>query len=245
MGRAQRAENALMTKMVKEGSRKGVTRFGKVADKLKRPPMWGAIAAGMAVAGPRSRRAAVRGSACYMAAALAHLPIKAVVRRKHPPRSSKVARVGPVTSFPSGHAASELAFSLGAAQEVPLLLVPLYAATAASEWSLLRARSHYLSDVVGGAALAVGVAAAAWKLWPTVKSDGGSPLRTVRILRTIQVLAVNLLNHRLGSARAGEAKYPYSSGTNAPVSDPGSLLVAALVLSIVISVILTILLNAR
>ena len=161
-----------MTKMVKEGSREGVTRFGKVADKLKRPPMWAAIAAGMAVAGPRSRRAAVRGSACYIAAALAHLPIKAVVDRKHPPRSGKVARVGPVTSsFPSGHAASELAFSLGAAQELPLLLIPLYAATAASEWSLLRARSHYLSDIVAGAALAVGVAAAAWKLWPTASGE--------------------------------------------------------------------------
>ena len=172
MGRAQRAEDALMTKMVKEGSRKGVTRFGKVADKLKRPPVWGAIAAGMAAAGPRSRRAAVRGSACYIVAALAQLPIKAVVGRKHPPRSSKVARVGPVTSsFPSGHAASQVAFSLGAAQELPLLLIPLYAATAASEWSLLRARSHYLSDVVGGAALGVGVAAAAWKLWPTATSD--------------------------------------------------------------------------
>jgi membrane-associated phospholipid phosphatase len=173
MGRVQRAEDALMTRMVKEGSRKGVTRFGKVADKLKRPPAWGAIAAAMAAAGPRSRRAAVRGSACYASAALAHLPIKALVGRKHPPRSSKVARVGPVTSsFPSGHAASEFAFALGAAQELPLLLIPLYAATAASEWSLLRARSHYPSDVLAGAALAVGVAVTAWKLWPPVRGEG-------------------------------------------------------------------------
>lgn len=172
MSRAHRAEDALMNKMVKEGSRKGVTRFGKVADKLKRPPVWAAIAGALAVGGPRGRRAAVRGSACYVAAALAHVPIKALVGRKHPPRSSKVARVGPVTSsFPSGHAASQLAFSLGAAQELPLLLLPLYAATAASEWSLLRARSHYPSDVLAGAALAAGVAAAAWKLWPTSNSD--------------------------------------------------------------------------
>lgn len=172
MRRAQRAEDVLMNKMVKEGSRKGVTRFGKVADKLKRPPTWAAMAGVMAVGGPRSRRAAVRGSACYLAAALAHLPIKLLVGRKHPPGSSRVARVGPITSsFPSGHAASELAFSLGAAQELPLLFVPLYAATAASEWSLLRARSHYPSDVFAGAALAVGVAAVAWKLWPTSDAD--------------------------------------------------------------------------
>lgn len=168
MGRLQRAEDALMDQMVKEGSREGETRFGKVADTLRRPPTWGLMAAGMAVAGPRSRRAAVRGSACYVAATLAHLPVKALVRRKHPPRSSRIARVGPLTSsFPSGHAASQLAFSLGAAQELPFLLLPFYAATAASEWSLLRARSHYLTDIVAGAALAVGVAAGAWKLWPT------------------------------------------------------------------------------
>lgn len=174
MGRAQRAEDVLTTKMVKEGSRRGVTRFGKVADKLKRPPTWAAVAGAMAVAGPRSRRAAARGSACYVAATLAHLPLKALVGRRHPPGSSRVARVGPITSsFPSGHAASELAFSLGAAQELPALLIPLYAATAASEWSLLRARSHYLSDVIAGAALAVGVAAAAWKLWPTEGDRGG------------------------------------------------------------------------
>lgn len=173
MGRAQRAEDVLMTKMVKEGSRQGVTRFGKVADKLKRPPTWAAIAGAIAVTGPRGRSAAVRGSACYLAAALAHLPLKALVGRKHPRGSSRVARVGPVTSsFPSGHAAGELAFSLGAAQEIPALLIPLYAATAASEWSLLRARSHYLSDVIAGAALAVGVAAAAWKLWPTDAAEG-------------------------------------------------------------------------
>lgn len=93
--------------MVKEGSRKGVTRFGKVADKLKRPPMWAAIAAGMAVAGPRSRRPRFAESACYLAAALAQLPIKAAVERKHPPRAGKAAEGGPVTSsFASGHAAS-------------------------------------------------------------------------------------------------------------------------------------------
>ena len=171
MGALQHAEDVLTTKMVKEGSRKGVTRFGKVADKLKKPPMWAAFAGAMALAGPRGRHAALRGSVCYLTASLAHLPIKALVGRKHPPGSSRVARVGPVTSsFPSGHTASELAFSLGAAQEVPLLLLPLYAATAASEWSLLRARSHYPSDILAGGVLAVGVAAAAWKLWPTLRA---------------------------------------------------------------------------
>lgn len=168
---AQRAEDRLMTKMVKEGSRKGVTPFGKLADTLKRPPTWAAMTGALAMAGPRTRRAAGRGSVCYLAAALAHLPIKALVGRKHPPRSSKVARIGPITSsFPSGHTASQLAFSLGAAQEAPLLFLPFYAATAASEWSLIRARSHYPTDMIAGGVLAVGVATAAWKLWPPRRS---------------------------------------------------------------------------
>ncbi len=66
MNKAGQAEDALVTKMVKEGSRKGVTRFGKVADKVKHPPTWAAIAGVMAMSGTRSRRAAARGTACYL-----------------------------------------------------------------------------------------------------------------------------------------------------------------------------------
>lgn len=80
------------------------------------------------------------------------------------------------SSFPSGHCASELAFSLGAAQEVPWLFVPLYAATFAGEWSLARSREHYPSDIFGGAALAIALALVAWKVWPPHRvTDGTTP----------------------------------------------------------------------
>lgn len=168
MGVVQHAEDVLMDKTVKEGSRKGVTRFGKVADKLKHPPTWAAIAGVLAMTGPRGRHAAARGSLSYVVASLVHLPIKALVGRDHPPGASRVARIGPVSSsIPSGHMASELAFSLGAAQELPLLILPLYGATVASEWSLIRSRSHYPSDVFAGGLLAVAVATVMWRLWPT------------------------------------------------------------------------------
>lgn len=36
---------------------------------------------------------------------------------------------------------------------------------------MIRARSHYPSDVVAGGVLAVAVAAVAWKLWPTHRSS--------------------------------------------------------------------------
>lgn len=42
------AEDAVMDKMVKEGSRKAIIRFGKAAGKLKHPPTWAATAGGLA-----------------------------------------------------------------------------------------------------------------------------------------------------------------------------------------------------
>jgi len=108
------------------------------------------IAAGLSATGERGRRAAVRGSACYLSAAAAHLPIKALVGRRHPPGSA-LHQLGPFTSsFPSGHAASDLAFVFGAAQELPRAFVPLSACSLAVHWSLIRKRAHYPSDVLAG-----------------------------------------------------------------------------------------------
>jgi undecaprenyl-diphosphatase len=168
MGGDRSAEDALMTKWVGRGARRGSTVAGRMADLAKRPPVWAAAAGAMALCGPRARQAALRGGVGYVVAAAIHLPIKVMVGRRHPPGASRIARIGPVLSaFPSGHTASELAFTLGAAQELPLLFVPLYAATFASEWSLVRSRSHCPSDVMAGGALAVAVALAASKLWPS------------------------------------------------------------------------------
>ncbi len=176
----KRAEDVLMQKLVGKGAKKGSTWVGRAGDVAKQPPVWAGIAGALALTGPRGRQAALRGGLCYVGASLAHLPVKAIVRRRRPPGASSHTKVGPLTSsFPSGHCASELAFSLGAAQELPALFIPLYAATLVSEWSLVRSRSHYPSDVFAGAGLAVAVALVAWKLWPPVRSaaddDGESP----------------------------------------------------------------------
>lgn len=160
-----------MAKVVGKGARRGSTPYSRFGDMMQRPPAWAGVAAGLAlVGGDRGRRAAVRGGACYLAAAAAHLPIKAVVGRKHP-RGSALHQAGPFTSsFPSGHAASDLAFALGASQELPLLLLPLSACTTAVHWALVRKRSHYPTDVFAGGALGVLVALAAWKLWPPTRT---------------------------------------------------------------------------
>lgn len=160
------AEDPLMRRLVGTGSRKGSTPLGRTGDVIMHPPVWAGLAGALALTGPRGRRAGLRGITCYGAAALAHLPLKALVGRRHP-TGAALHNLGPFTSsFPSGHAASDLAFALGAAQEIPVLLLPLSAATTAVHWALIRKRSHYVADVVVGGALGIAVALAAWKLWP-------------------------------------------------------------------------------
>ncbi len=174
-------EDTLVATVVGKGSRKGSTFFGRAGDVIQRPPMWAAIAAGLSATGERGRRAALRGSVCYLSAAAAHLPIKAVVGRRHPPGSARH-QLGPVTSsFPSGHAASDLAFVFGAAQELPVAFVPLSACTLAVHWSLVRKRAHYPSDVLAGGALGIAVALTVWKLWPPRRSADPPPASRANI----------------------------------------------------------------
>lgn len=166
MARDSSTEDALVTRLVGKGSKKGSTSFGRAGHLMQRPPFWAGVAAALAATGPRGRRAALRGGACYLSAAAVHLPIKAVVGRRHPPGAARH-QLGPVTSsFPSGHAGSDLAFVLGAAQEWRALFLPLSACSLAVHWSLVRKRAHYPTDVLAGGALGIVVALAAWKLWP-------------------------------------------------------------------------------
>jgi undecaprenyl-diphosphatase len=126
------------------------------------------VAAGLALGGgSRGKRAAVRGVVCYSIAALvANLGIKPWVGRSRPPGAGE-GRPGPVTSsFPSGHTATDLAFSLGVAQEIPVLFIPFTAATMAAHWSMVRSRGHYPSDIFVGGIVGIAVALAAWRLWP-------------------------------------------------------------------------------
>ncbi len=167
MRRWQLAEDAAVS-LLPRGARHGSTWFGRLGDIVQQPPFWAAVAGALALGGgDRARRAAWRGTVCYgLTGILANLVIKPVVRRSRPPGAGEN-RTGPVTSsFPSGHAATDLAFTLAAAQEIPLLFLVLAPATTAAHWSLIRSRGHYPSDVFVGGVLAVVVAAVAWKLWP-------------------------------------------------------------------------------
>lgn len=112
------------------------------------------------------RRAALRALASPTAAGVAaNILLKPLVQRPRPPGSRK--GIGPLTSsFPSGHAATEVAFALAAAQELPGLLLPLVAATVAGQVSMVRTRAHHLGDVAAGSVIGLATAGALWKLWP-------------------------------------------------------------------------------
>ena len=170
------AERTAVSLLLPRRARRGSTWFGRIGDIAQQPPLWGAVAAALALGGgSRGKRAAARGTACYgVAAVLANLVIKPLVGRGRPPGAGE-GRPGPVTSsFPSGHTATDLAFSLAAAQEIPALLIPFTFATLAAHWSMIRSRGHYPTDVFVGGAVGVGVALAAWKLWPSgAQADEG------------------------------------------------------------------------
>ncbi len=167
MARWVEAEKAAVL-LLPRRARRGSTLFGRLGDIVQQPPSWALLAAVLALAGrSRGKRAAVRGAVCYgIAAVVANLGIKPWVGRSRPPGAGE-GRPGPVTSsFPSGHTATDLAFSLGVAQEIPSLFIPLTCATMAAHWSMVRSRGHYPSDVLVGGVVGIAVALAAWRLWP-------------------------------------------------------------------------------
>jgi membrane-associated phospholipid phosphatase/uncharacterized protein YndB with AHSA1/START domain len=128
--------------------------FDKACSLSQQPASWAALALLLAsFGGARGRRAAWRGLVSYAASG---------VLANRPPQ----AETDPVTSsFPSGHSATEVAFALGSAQEMPSLLVPLLVATVAGKISIIRTRGHHLGDVLAGSLAGIAVSGALWKVW--------------------------------------------------------------------------------
>lgn len=141
-----------------------VAQFGIAA---RQPPLWLFVSALMAVlGGKKGRRAAARGSVCYLVGAVVGNLPKPLFGRPQPrhrwARKPQVAR----GAFPSGHAAAEVAFVFGAAQEAPGVFVPLGAVAMAAHLSLVKAGKHFVSDQLVGGTVGIGVAALSAKIWP-------------------------------------------------------------------------------
>lgn len=136
--------------------------------------LWFGLAAGAAALGGRpARRAALRGVASLaVASATVNTLGKRSVRRKRPlldavPVIRQLTRQPFTSSFPSGHAASAVAFATGVAFENKwwgLALAPLAASVA---FSRVYTGVHYPGDVVAGAALGAGAAFAVRGFAPT------------------------------------------------------------------------------
>ena len=184
-------------------------RAGAVA---KRPPIWALVAAGLVgLGGGRGRDAALRGGVAYgIAAVLANMVCKPLVRRRRPSGSDQ-ARIGPLTSsFPSGHAATDLAFIFGVSQRLPALFPALAATTFAAHWSLVRTRAHHLTDVLAGGAIGIGVAVGVGAFWPAKEPAQGNHNDDQGLTTRIDGEEARLLVHieRTDTAVAGTTPSP-------------------------------------
>ncbi len=151
----------------------GLRRLSNAANNSR---LWMGVAAGLALFGPRGRRAAASGLIAIAAtSALTNLLLKTTVVRSRPDRASAAVarsrhvRMPESTSFPSGHSASAFAFATAAGDALPIATVPLHAVAGAVAYSRVHTGVHYPGDVVVGSFVGfiVGTAVnAAFKIVP-------------------------------------------------------------------------------
>ena len=153
------ADNRLSQKLVP-------TTAARIGVITRQPLLWIlATAVMVAKGGERGRRAALRGSVCYLLGlAAGNLP-KPLFGRAQPrhsrPRKPQVIR----GSFPSGHNAAEVAYVFGASLEAPIVFFPLGTMALLGHLSLVKAGKHYVSDTIVGGIIGLAVAVLTAKAW--------------------------------------------------------------------------------
>lgn len=144
----------------------GVALVSRAADHSK---IWLSIAAVMAVAGERPRRAALVGLvAVGVTSALVNVGVKPLVRRERPSTlktvRTHVVRMPTSASYPSGHTASAFAFSTAVGGGMPELDTALRLAATTVAYSRVHTGVHYPGDVVAGAVIGAGIGSLAHHL---------------------------------------------------------------------------------
>lgn len=129
--------------------------------------LWLSIATALATRPGTCRRAAAVGVASIgVASATVNILAKGLTRRTRPDPSAAAVPAGRSlrmpgsTSFPSGHAASALAFASGVGVELPGLSLPLHLLAGAVAYSRVHGGVHYPVDVMVGSAIGAACAAA-------------------------------------------------------------------------------------
>jgi membrane-associated phospholipid phosphatase len=122
--------------------------------------LWMAEALLLSALGPRGRRAAVTGLASIaVSSAAVNLVAKPLAGRARPDRTTdpraavRQVRMPRSRSFPSGHAASAVAFASGASRILPQAGIPLRTMAALVAYSRVHTGVHYPGDVVAGAVI--------------------------------------------------------------------------------------------
>jgi undecaprenyl-diphosphatase len=187
--------------------------------------LWFAVAAGLAVRRGASRKAALRGIAAIAGASVtANAVLKPLLPRRRPAasemRSHQLLSNPPTSSsFPSGHAASAAAFTVAVALERPRLGAAVAPLAVAVAYSRIHVGVHWASDVIAGAAVGAGVAAATRRWWPVRRTDEAlaRPLDSVPILARGEGLVL------VSNQRSGD-----------PLYDPAEDLAAALPAAVVV-----------
>jgi undecaprenyl-diphosphatase len=146
---------------------RGIAGLSRSADRGR---LWMVVAIVLVVLG--KRRAAIRGLASLgVASVVANLVGKKVFGGSRPLLSNvplgRRLKNSPISpSFPSGHSASAWAFSVGVALESPRAGAAIAPLAGAVAYSRLHTGAHWLSDVLGGAAIGAAVAAIGRVVFP-------------------------------------------------------------------------------
>lgn len=127
--------------------------------------LWIATSAVLAASGPRGRVAAGSGLAAIAAtSAVANLVVKPVGRRRRPDRDAeevplvRQVQMPSSRSFPSGHAASAVAFASAVGRVQPGAGIPVRCLAALVAYSRVHTGVHYPGDVVAGALIGATIA---------------------------------------------------------------------------------------
>lgn len=159
------AEKRALGRLVRRLPQPISTTAVTVGEGSKGSIIWLVSAAGLSLLGRRGRLGAGGGlAAAGLASALANGPVKWAVRRPRPHGAALAGlrRGGDspgTSSFPSGHTASAVAFSVAASAEYPLAATVLVPAALCVALARMRSLRHYPSDVLGGAVIGAAIGA--------------------------------------------------------------------------------------